>query len=135
LIHILKILCILNHNIGEFNVKIRHYQPTLDMKPLARLTISFKFGELPKRLADLASLVCHPVTKPVRSSNTGAPTIACREAANLAAAPLSGQGPYRIGEDGRLYFAAKSEREDQLIRFLPHCEWFPDTIAGVSLWN
>lgn len=41
--------------------------------------------------------------------NPGAPTDSFRRASALDAAPLGGAGPVRLGEDGRLYFAAKSE--------------------------
>ena len=40
---------------------------------------------------------------------TGAPTRAYGAAQHTSAAPLSGLGAYRLGEDGRLYFAGKSE--------------------------
>ena len=39
----------------------------------------------------------------------GAPTHSYGAAQHSAAAPLGGMGAYRIGEDGRLYFAGKSE--------------------------
>lgn len=41
--------------------------------------------------------------------NDGAPTDSYRHAFNKNAAPVSGHGCYRIGEDGRLYFVGKSE--------------------------
>lgn len=41
--------------------------------------------------------------------NDGAPTDSFRAAQHSAAAPLSAAGCYRVGEDGRLYFAGKSE--------------------------
>jgi acetylornithine/succinyldiaminopimelate/putrescine aminotransferase len=43
------------------------------------------------------------------NTNTGAPTLAFGKASNLKAAPLGGLGIFRLGEDGRLYIAAKSE--------------------------
>lgn len=39
----------------------------------------------------------------------GAPTNSFRKATNICAAPLGGMGCCRIGEDGRVYLAAKSE--------------------------
>lgn len=39
----------------------------------------------------------------------GAPTGSYRAAQHAAAAPLGGLGAFRLGEDGRLYFAGKSE--------------------------
>ena len=46
---------------------------------------------------------------PVASTCKGAGPAAYDKVTNTAAAPLSGYGAFRIGEDGRLYFAAKSE--------------------------
>lgn len=42
-------------------------------------------------------------------SNDGAPTNSYRHAGNKNAAPLSGFGCFRVGEDGRLYLIGKSE--------------------------
>lgn len=44
-----------------------------------------------------------------QNTNIGAPTLSFGKAANLKAAPLGGFGIFRVGEDGRLYIAAKSE--------------------------
>lgn len=46
---------------------------------------------------------------PFLNSNDGAPTNSFRRATSKAAAPLSGLGCFRIGEDGRLYLLGKSE--------------------------
>ncbi len=43
------------------------------------------------------------------SAESGAPSDAYRAAQHNAQSPLAGYGCYRVGEDGRLYFAAKSE--------------------------
>ncbi len=43
------------------------------------------------------------------AQNSGAPTHSYAAAQHNGPAPLSGLGSFRIGEDGRLYFAAKSE--------------------------
>ena len=44
-----------------------------------------------------------------QDSETGAPTRSYAAAQHTSASPLSGFGAFRIGEDGRLYFAGKSE--------------------------
>lgn len=44
-----------------------------------------------------------------QDTENGAPTDSYRAAQHSSAAPLSGLGAFRIGEDGRLYLAAKSE--------------------------
>lgn len=49
------------------------------------------------------------VAPAMESAEDGAPSDAYRTAQHNAQAPLAGFGCYRVGEDGRLYFAAKSE--------------------------
>lgn len=49
------------------------------------------------------------VAPAAQNSCKGAGPAAYDRVTNTAAAPLSGYGVFRIGEDGRLYFAAKSE--------------------------
>ncbi|NLW73396.1 MAG: aminotransferase class III-fold pyridoxal phosphate-dependent enzyme [Clostridiales bacterium] len=46
---------------------------------------------------------------PFENSNDGAPTDSFRLATHKAAAPLSGFGCFRVGEDGKLYLLGKSE--------------------------
>ena len=45
----------------------------------------------------------------MKAVNTGAATDAFRKASNLNASPVGGLGYLRLGEDGKLYLAAKSE--------------------------
>lgn len=47
--------------------------------------------------------------QPFADENQGAATESFRKATNLAAAPVGGLGCMRLGQDGRLYLAAKSE--------------------------
>ena len=49
------------------------------------------------------------VIGPLQDAHDGAATDAYKKAARNEAAPLGGLGCVRVGEDGRLYFAAKSE--------------------------
>ena len=56
----------------------------------------------------IGEAVCPPAPESVRAQH-GAPTDAYRAAQHPAAAPLSGCGCFRVGEDGKLYFAGKSE--------------------------
>ncbi|HIW73851.1 MAG TPA: aminotransferase class III-fold pyridoxal phosphate-dependent enzyme [Firmicutes bacterium] len=53
--------------------------------------------------------VGEPLLPPMARTSEGAGTTAYREAANTKAAPLTGFGCYRVGEDGRLYLLGKSE--------------------------
>jgi acetylornithine/succinyldiaminopimelate/putrescine aminotransferase len=71
--------------------------------------VDFYGAERQKRLDGLLLQVGRPFLRPLLPTNPGAPTLSYRNASNLKAAPLGGLGPYRVGEDGRLYFAAKSE--------------------------
>ena len=49
------------------------------------------------------------ICEPFADNNTGAPTDAFGSHTNLNAAPLTGMGPYRLQEDGRLAIIGKSE--------------------------
>ena len=61
--------------------------------------------QLLSRLPQVGRSVCVGLA----DSATGATSQAFAAATNRAAAPLTGYGFYRIGEDGRLYFLTKSE--------------------------
>lgn len=58
---------------------------------------------------ELLSKVGTKVVNVNEIENDGAPTDSYRHAFNKNAAPLTGHGCYRIGEDGKLYFVGKSE--------------------------
>jgi 4-aminobutyrate aminotransferase-like enzyme len=64
-----------------------------------------------KQKADdaLLSLVGKSVAPAFKNEMSGAPTNAFAKASHLAAAPLTGTGCYRVGEDGKLYLIGKSE--------------------------
>lgn len=49
------------------------------------------------------------VVAPFKENAAGAPTDSFRNAMHACMSPVGGKGYYRIGEDGRLYFIAKSE--------------------------
>lgn len=76
---------------------------------LAREPVCFMDGAAHKRQEELLGRVGTQLVAPFETANAGAPTAAFGKAANRRAAPLGGVGPYRVGEDGRLYLAAKSE--------------------------
>lgn len=58
---------------------------------------------------ELLEKVGTQVVKACENDNQGAPTDSYRQAFHKNAAPLTGHGCYRIGEDGKLYFIGKSE--------------------------
>jgi 4-aminobutyrate aminotransferase-like enzyme len=61
------------------------------------------------RIDGLLPLVGTKVCGGLSSSAGGAGSRAFREASRTAPAPLTGLGPFRIGEDGRMYLASKAE--------------------------
>ncbi len=62
-----------------------------------------------KAIENLASLVGQTVLPPVPCSPDGAGTASFNKVTKKGPAPVSGIGPYRIGEDGRVYMASKAE--------------------------
>lgn len=50
-----------------------------------------------------------PLVPELKKALAGAPTDAFKNASNTKASPIGGFGFFRLGEDGRLYLAAKSE--------------------------
>lgn len=57
----------------------------------------------------LISRTGEQIAPAMNSVESGAPSDSYRAAQHNAQSPLAGYGAYRVGEDGRLYFAAKSE--------------------------
>lgn len=93
-------------------VRTRHAltgRPLSELDALSREQVEFlppAFAEQGRRLAALAgSVLVEGLADPV----AGAPSAAFGRAQNQAAAPLGGLGACRIGQDGRVYLAAKSE--------------------------
>ena len=72
-----------------------------------------KIDFYPEALQEKADLLLPEVGKeivpPFENRVDGAPTDSFRKAMHKAPAPLSGFGPFRVGEDGRLYLIGKSE--------------------------
>ena len=61
------------------------------------------------RINELTDQIGNNITPPFENDNTGAATEAFAKASNYAMSPIGGFGPYRVGENGRLYFIGKSE--------------------------
>lgn len=78
---------------------------------LARLPVEFYPGAFAARqqvlMAQVGKQLC-PAAQQV-SAETGAPTDSYGAAQHFGPAPVSTLGCFRLGEDGRLYFAGKSE--------------------------
>ncbi|MEI6385938.1 MAG: aminotransferase class III-fold pyridoxal phosphate-dependent enzyme [Spirochaetota bacterium] len=71
--------------------------------------VEFWPPDFQRQLAALLPLTGKPVAKGLAASSPGAPTFAFAKATTVAAAPIGSLGPFRLGEDGRLYLATKSE--------------------------
>ncbi|MCI8375481.1 MAG: aminotransferase class III-fold pyridoxal phosphate-dependent enzyme [Lachnospiraceae bacterium] len=78
-------------------------------KRLADEGVDFYPSEFAGRCDDLAVKVGEALIAPMKSELEGAPTESFRRATNVHAAPVGGLGCVRIGQDGRIYLAAKSE--------------------------
>lgn len=76
---------------------------------LANETVNFYDQTAQDRQDEILELTGTQFIRSFQNINLGAPTLSFGNAANLHAAPLGGFGIFRVGEDGRLYIAAKSE--------------------------
>jgi len=79
------------------------------LRALASKKVDFYPPALQKRLLALLPRVGTAYGRAFTSSAGGATTRTFKRAAQLAAAPLTGLGYYRLGEDGRLFLISKSE--------------------------
>lgn len=76
---------------------------------LVRQKVDFFPRRLQRALAERLGDVGFRIAEPAVGAESGATTRAFREATHIDSAPLTGWGYYRVGEDGRLYLASKSE--------------------------
>ncbi|MEF2247671.1 aminotransferase class III-fold pyridoxal phosphate-dependent enzyme [Paenibacillus sp. IITD108] len=76
---------------------------------LAHEEVEFMPQAFQEKMDRLLTKVGTQVIPELQTSSPGAPTISFGKAANRKASPLGGLGYLRLGEDGRLYLAAKSE--------------------------
>ncbi len=84
-------------------------EPYEDLRALADEQIDFYPAAFAARQEALMGQVGSQVAPAFANEENGAPTGSYRAAQHSAAAPLGGLGCFRVGEDGRLYFAGKSE--------------------------
>jgi 4-aminobutyrate aminotransferase-like enzyme len=81
-----------------------------DLARLARERVDFYPAAMERRIHELLPRVGEKVTAGVAGRTArGATSRAFRAASHLEAAPLATFGPYRVGEDGRLYLTTKCE--------------------------
>lgn len=79
------------------------------LRRVADEKVDFYPAAFERRVEELLSLVGKKVCDGLAASARGAGSRAFREASKTAAAPLTGLGYFRVGEDGRLYLASKAE--------------------------
>jgi acetylornithine/succinyldiaminopimelate/putrescine aminotransferase len=80
-----------------------------EARALATEPVDFFPESLGRRLTGLLGKTGTKIASGLRKTIAGAPTDAFAKATSLAAAPIGSIGPYRLGEDGRLYLITKSE--------------------------
>ncbi len=79
------------------------------LRAVAEERVDFWPQAFARRQEELMDRVGQQAVPSFADAQGGAPTRAYAAAQHTPAAPLSGLGAYRLGEDGRLYFAGKSE--------------------------
>lgn len=79
-----------------------------ELAALAAEAVDFFPAAMQARIEALLPQVGKPLVPPVKASPTGATTAAFAANSHPESAPLSGYGPYRIGQDGRLHLCSKS---------------------------
>ena len=86
-----------------------HGLAATEAESIASKEIDFFPAEFQKSLEDLLPRIGDQVVDPITESIPGAPTDSFRKASNINASPVGGKGYYRLGENGQLFFTAKSE--------------------------
>ena len=84
-------------------------RPLDELRALADEPVDFFPAGFAERSADLARRAGEPLVTGFDDGLVGAPTDAFRRAQQTSSAPLGGLGVCRIGQDGRIHLAAKSE--------------------------
>ena len=83
--------------------------PVEHLQAIAGEKVDFAPDWYQRRLDELVDLVGEPICPALSASSAGAATASFRKASGTQAAPLTGFGFTRVGEDGRLYLTSKSE--------------------------
>lgn len=80
-----------------------------ELYEVATQRVEFYPESFAQRQDSLMQSIGKQVCEPFENSLKGAPTSSYAQAQNSFAAPIGGEGCFRIGENGKLYFAGKSE--------------------------
>ena len=100
---------------AEYTAAVCRARAALTGEPLESLLatadnkVDFYPEAFARRQEELMSEIGRQLTPAFPDTENGAPTHSYRAAQHNFAAPLGGLGAFRLGEDGRLYFAGKSE--------------------------
>ena len=86
-----------------------HDMPFHDALEIAERKVDFYSSDFSEKQKKLACIIGEKITDEFANDNTGAPTESFAQASKISASPIGGIGAYRVGEDGRLYLASKSE--------------------------
>ncbi len=84
-------------------------EPPQTLRALATRRIEFFPAETQERLLELIPRIGKQVGRTLAKSAVGASTLGFLHATKTHQAPLSAYGYYRVAENGKLYFIAKSE--------------------------
>ena len=76
---------------------------------IASEEVEFFPADFEKSLEELLPRIGENVIDPILETIPGAPTDSFRKASKIEASPVGGKGYYRLGENGQLFFMAKSE--------------------------
>lgn len=79
------------------------------IRELTDTKVDFLNTDMLEKCDALLEKIGEQFTEPFIDDNQGAPTESFRKATNLDSAPLGGLGYLRLGQNGKLYIAAKSE--------------------------
>jgi len=83
--------------------------PEAEAVALATEKVEFWPASHQRAIENMAVQVGHSVLPPIPNSPDGAGTASFNKVTKKGPAPVGGIGPYRIGEDGRVYMASKAE--------------------------
>jgi len=95
-------------SLKECGVRLLGADPD-EMDRLLNETVDFFPEEFEKSMDDELDAVGTQVVTPFENKMDGAATDSFQGAAHTCMSPIGGKGIYRVGEDGKLYLAAKSE--------------------------
>ena len=89
--------------------QILHGLSSDEAQQLISQKVDFFGDDYKSRIESLMDKIGEQVFEPFDNDNVGASLTGYNNVTNTNASPIGGIGPFRVGEDGKLYLAAKSE--------------------------